>query len=45
MLVLGILAEYLGIVVRSSIGRPMYLVVGDPQKSAHKRDQKIQINK
>jgi glycosyltransferase involved in cell wall biosynthesis len=44
MLVLGILAEYLGIVVRSSIGRPMYLVVGDPQKSAHKRDQKTQIS-
>ena len=45
MLVLGILAEYLGIVVRSSIGRPMYLVVGDPQKSAHKRDQKAQTSK
>ena len=45
MLVLGILAEYLGIVVRSSIGRPMYLVVGDPQKSAHKRDHKTKFNK
>jgi polyisoprenyl-phosphate glycosyltransferase len=45
MLVLGILAEYLGIVVRSSIGRPMYVVVGDPQRSAHKRDQKFQADK
>ena len=45
MLVLGILAEYLGIIVRSSIGRPMYLVVGDPQNSAHRRSHKIKIDK
>lgn len=37
MLVLGILAEYLGIVVRSAIGKPLYVVVGDPAKSAHRR--------
>ena len=39
MLVLGILAEYLGIVVRSAIGKPLYVAVGDPVKSAHRRHQ------
>jgi len=39
MLVLGILAEYLGIVVRSAIGKPLYVAVGDPAKSAHRRHQ------
>ena len=44
MLVLGILAEYLGIVVRSSIGKPLYVVVGDPAKSAHQRNQPTAID-
>ncbi len=39
MLVLGILAEYLGILVRSSIGKPLYVAVGDPAKSVHRRRQ------
>lgn len=44
MLVLGILAEYLGIVVRSAIGKPLYVAVGDPAKSAHRRHQSTAAN-
>jgi glycosyltransferase involved in cell wall biosynthesis len=34
MLSLGIVAEFLGIVVRTSIGRPLYLVRSDPRDGA-----------
>jgi len=40
MLVLGLLAEYLGVVVRYSIGKPLYVAVGDPAKSARRRIQR-----
>jgi hypothetical protein len=30
LLILGILAEYLGVVVRTSLGRPIYVIGDDP---------------
>lgn len=34
-LLLGLVAEYLGIVVRSSLGRPVYVATDDPSSSPH----------
>ena len=38
LLVLGVLAEYLGIIVRASIGKPLYVAVSDPDLTALRRD-------
>lgn len=40
LLVLGILAEYLGMMVRASIGKPLYVTVGDPDLSSLRRTRK-----
>ena len=37
MLLLGVVAEYLGVVVRASLGRPLYVTIGDPALSALRR--------
>ena len=37
LLVLGVLAEYLGMMVRASIGKPLYVTISDPNLSALRR--------
>jgi glycosyltransferase involved in cell wall biosynthesis len=34
LLVIGIVAEYIGLLVRTSIGKPLYVIGSDPQQSA-----------
>jgi glycosyltransferase involved in cell wall biosynthesis len=34
LLVMGIVAEYIGLLVRTSIGKPLYVIGSDPQQSA-----------
>ena len=34
LLFIGIIAEYIGLLVRTSIGKPLYVIGSDPQKSA-----------
>jgi hypothetical protein len=42
--VLGVLAEYLGMIVRASIGKPLYVAIGDPDLTALRRSRNsIQI--
>ena len=41
LLVLGVLAEYLGLIVRASIGKPLYVAVSDPDLAALRRDIKL----
>ena len=41
LLVLGVLAEYLGMIVRASIGKPLYVTVGDPNLSALRRSRNL----
>ena len=45
LLVLGILAEYLGVMVRASIGKPLYVTVGDPDLSSLRRTRKSMQNR
>lgn len=40
LLSLGILAEYLGVVVRNAIGRPLYLIRSNPRNDAINRTRK-----
>jgi hypothetical protein len=40
LLALGILAEYLGIVVRTVIGKPLYIIRSTPRIDLRKEDQK-----
>jgi glycosyltransferase involved in cell wall biosynthesis len=37
LLFIGIIAEYIGLLVRTSIGKPLYVIGSDPQKSALER--------
>ena len=39
LLVLGVLAEYLGMIVRASIGKPLYVAVSDPDLTALRRSR------
>jgi len=39
LLVLGVLAEYLGMIVRASIGKPLYVTIGDPDLTALRRSR------
>ena len=39
LLVLGVLAEYLGMIVRASIGKPLYVTIGDPELTALRRSR------
>ena len=41
LLVLGVLAEYLGMLVRASIGKPLYVAVSDPDLAALRRDTNL----
>ena len=41
LLVLGVLAEYLGMIVRASIGKPLYVAVSDPDLAALRRDNNL----
>ena len=34
LLFIGIIAEYIGLLVRTSIGKPLYVIGSDPQKSS-----------
>ena len=34
LLVIGIVAEYIGLLVRTSVGKPLYVIGSDPQQSA-----------
>ena len=34
LLVMGIVAEYIGLLVRTSIGKPLYVIGSDPQRTA-----------
>jgi hypothetical protein len=38
LVALGVVAEYIGLIARSSIGRPLYLAQTDPQESPLFRD-------
>jgi hypothetical protein len=40
LLALGILAEYLGIVVRTVIGKPLYIIRSTPRIDLRKEDQR-----
>jgi hypothetical protein len=33
LLALGVIAEYIGLIVRSTFGQPTYLAIRDPKKS------------
>ena len=37
LLFIGIIAEYIGLLVRTSIGKPLYVIGSDPQKSSLER--------
>ena len=38
LLFIGIIAEYIGLLVRTSIGKPLYVIGSDPQKSSLEHD-------
>ena len=40
LLSLGVIAEYLGVAVSSSMGRPLYLIVSDPTTSVRRDEEK-----
>lgn len=44
LLGLSVLAEYIGLIVRSAIGRPLYVSVSDPTQSALVRDRPPEKN-
>jgi hypothetical protein len=41
LLGLAVLAEYIGLIVRNAIGRPLYVMMSDPTQSALTRDRKM----
>ncbi|NDC47295.1 MAG: hypothetical protein EBZ68_06980 [Actinobacteria bacterium] len=43
LLGLAVLSEYVGLIVRSAIGRPLYVPVNDPTQSALTRDQRANL--
>lgn len=41
LLALGVIAEYVGAAVRMAMGKPLYMIISDPAKSALHRDEHV----
>jgi undecaprenyl-phosphate 4-deoxy-4-formamido-L-arabinose transferase len=42
---LGVIAEYLGVVVNMAMGKPLYLIVGDPREGPLGRTEQNELEK